>query len=78
MIDQSVPLDELLAGQSALVHRVTGPTDDVRRLEEFGIRCGTQLEVFSRGNPCILRMAGNKVCLRTSEQLRVLVERRLG
>jgi len=77
MIDQSFPLSELLAGQTAMVNRVTGPTDDVRRLEEFGIHRGTQVEVFSRGNPCILRMAGNKVCLRTHELLQVMVERLL-
>jgi hypothetical protein len=33
--------------------------------------------VFRRGNPCILRMAGNKVCLRTNRPLRVMVERLL-
>lgn len=77
MIDRSVPLDELPTGQTALVHRISGPADEVRRLEEFGIRSGTRVEMFRRGNPCILRMAGNKVCLRTNRPLRVMVERLL-
>jgi len=75
MIDRSFPLDELPTGQMALVHRISGPADEVRRLEEFGIRSGTRVEMFRRGNPCILRMAGNKICLRTSRPLRVMVER---
>jgi len=77
MIDRSFPLDKLTTGQMALVHRISGPPDEVRRLEEFGIRSGTRVEMFRRGNPCILRTGGNKVCLRTNEVLRVMVERLL-
>ena len=51
------------AGQSAHVSRIVGQADYVHRLEEFGLRKGTQLVMFRPGNPCILRMAGNKVCL---------------
>ena len=30
--------------------------------------------MFRPGNPCIIRMAGNKVCLRSDDLLQVLVE----
>jgi hypothetical protein len=43
-------------------------------LEEFGIRCGTRIEMFRAGTPCILRIGGNKFCLRADELLDVLVE----
>jgi len=74
MIDRSFSLDELPTGQTALVHRISGPADEVRRLEEFGIHSGIRVEMFRRGNPCILRLAGNKICLRASQPLRVMVE----
>ncbi len=74
MIDKSIPLIELSAGQSALVRRVTGRADHVHRLEEFGLRGGTRIRMFRPGNPCILRMAGNKVCCRTDDQLHIMVE----
>ncbi len=74
MIDKSVPLNTLHAGQSALVSRITGQPDDVHRLEEFGLRGGTRIQMFSPGNPCILRMAAGKVCFRTDDLLRVFVE----
>lgn len=61
------------AGQSAHVSRIVGQADYVHRLEEFGLRKGTQLVMFRPGNPCILRMAGNKVCLRADELLNVFV-----
>ena len=74
MIDKSIPLSSLLAGQSGCICRVTGQPDDVHRLEEFGLRSGTRLQMFRPGNPCILRMAGNKVCFRAADLLRILVE----
>ncbi len=75
MVNQSVPLETLLAGESAIVRRITGPCSDVHRLEEFGLRGGTRVEVFRTGNPCILRVAGGKVCLRSGPAMRILVDR---
>ena len=74
MIDKSIPLGQLMAGQSALVRRVSGRPDHVHRLEEFGLRGGTRIQMFRTGNPCILCMAGGKVCCRTDDFLRILVE----
>jgi ferrous iron transport protein A len=74
MVTNAIPLQSLPAGEAAAVFRILGKSDDVHRLEEFGIRRGTRVEMFRAGNPCILRIAGNKFCLRADEMLRVMVE----
>ena len=73
-MDELVPLDRLQAGQSARVGRIVGPADDVHRLEEFGLHGGTKIQMFRPGNPCIIRTAGSKVCLRTDRLLSILVK----
>jgi Fe2+ transport system protein FeoA len=73
MQTRSIPLEKLRAGQAARISRVHGRPDHVHRLEEFGIRGGTRIEMFRQGNPCIVRMAGNKICLRTDELLNIQV-----
>jgi len=74
----SVPLKHLSVGQSACIHSVTGHPDHVHRLEELGLRTGTKIEMFRPGNPCILRLACGKVCLRTDDRLHVLVKPAVG
>jgi ferrous iron transport protein A len=69
-----IPLNHLRQGQSAHVGRVEGHPDHVHRLSELGIRGGCQVEMFRPGNPCIIRIAGNKVCIRSDRGLRVLVQ----
>jgi ferrous iron transport protein A len=71
---QGIPLKRLPAGHSAYVTHIVGHPDHVHRLEEFGLRGGTKIEMFRPGNPCIIRMAGGKVCLRADDLLHVLVE----
>ncbi len=74
MIDQSIPLSELPVGGTAMVRRISGHPDHVHRLKEFGLRGGIRVKMFRTGDPCIIRLAGNKVCCRTGELLRILVE----
>ena len=69
-----IPLHRLPAGRCAHVVDILGHPDHVHRLEEFGLRGGTKIEMFRPGNPCIIRLAGNKVCLRADDRLSVLVE----
>ncbi len=73
MVQELVSLNRLLAGQSARVGKIVGRADHVHRLEEFGIRGGTKVQMFRPGNPCIVRLAGSKFCLRADDLLRVLV-----
>ena len=72
-MDNLVPVHRLRTGQSAQIRQIIGRPDHVHRLEEFGLRGGTQIEMFRPGNPCILRLSGNKVCLRADELLHILV-----
>ena len=74
VIDKSVPLSSLTPGQSAYVRRISGQADHVHRFEEFGLRGGTRIQMFRTGNPCIVRLAGNKVCFRADDLLRIFVE----
>lgn len=69
-----LPLNSLARGQLARVARVVGRPDQVHRLEEFGLRLGTWIQMFLPGNPCIVRMAGSKLCLRVDKRLNILVE----
>jgi Fe2+ transport system protein FeoA len=72
-LDTVIPLDLLKVGQSAFVARIVGQPDCVQRMEEFGLRQGTEIQMFRPGNPCIICLAGNKVCVRADGMLRVLV-----
>ena len=69
-----IPLHRLPAGRCAKIVDVLGHPDHVHRLEEFGLRGGMQIEMFRTGNPCIIRLAGVKVCLRSDDRLNVMVE----
>ncbi|MHB1036951.1 MAG: FeoA family protein [Pirellulales bacterium] len=68
-----IPLDRLPTGQSATVGQVVGHPDQVHRLEELGIRCGALVEMFRAGSPCIIRLAGQKLCFRANGLVNVLV-----
>ena len=74
-VEELIPLNRLMRGQSAEVSRIVGPAEDVHRLEEFGLCRGAKIQMFRPGNPCIVRMAGNKFCLRGDALVRVLVRR---
>lgn len=70
-----IPLNMLAAGQTAAVGQVTGLPEQVHRLEELGLRGGATIEMVQNGRSCIIRLAGQKLCLRADELLRILVRR---
>lgn len=72
MIDL-IPLGSLRAGQRALVEQVLGHPDHVHRLEELGVRGGASIEMLQSGSPCIVQLAGNKLCFRGGETMSILV-----
>ncbi len=74
MVDGLVPLEQLKIGQSARVGRINGRLDHVHRLKELGLGHGTVVEMYQPGNPCIIRTAGSKVCIRADALLSVLVK----
>ncbi len=71
-----VPLHVLGVGESAVVDQVLGGPELVHRLHELGLRCGALVEVVQAGSPCILRLAGQKLAVRSDDVVRVMV--RLG
>lgn len=71
-----IPLGTLLPGQRGFVEQVVGRPEQVRRLEELGLRSGVRVEMVQSGSPCIVHLAGHKLCFRAADVLRVMV--RLG
>jgi ferrous iron transport protein A len=71
---KAIPLCRLSAGRRAKIVGILGQSEHVHRLEEFGLRGGTEIEMFRPGNPCVIRLAGNKVCLRSDDRLNIMVE----
>lgn len=63
----------LTAGQTAVVETVMGATDDVHRLREIGLRDGATVQMLQPGNPCLLRLEGQKLGLRSDALSTVLV-----
>jgi len=68
-----MPINLLCRGEVAEVSHVLGSPDQVRRLEELGLRGGAYLEIVQDGSPCIVRVGGAKLCVRHDELLRILV-----
>jgi ferrous iron transport protein A len=71
-----VPLAVLRRGQIAEVDQLLGAPEQVRRLEELGLRSGARLEMVQCGTPCIIRVDGSTLCYRDDTSLRVLVRMR--
>jgi Fe2+ transport system protein FeoA len=69
-----VPLSLLRVGQTGVVRQVLGEAEYVHRLSEMGLRRGATIEVMQPGRPCIVRIAGHKLCFRDDELNQVFVE----
>ena len=52
---------------------VLGQPAEVHRLEEIGLRGGTNVQMIRPGSPCIIRLDGNRLCLRADELVSVMV-----
>jgi Fe2+ transport system protein FeoA len=70
---EGVPLKSLRAGQSGRVARLTGNDDLVHRLRELGLRVGARIQMIQPGNPCIIRLEGQKFGFRADGAARVMV-----
>jgi Fe2+ transport system protein FeoA len=69
----AIPINYLASGEVGRVEQLLGDTEDVRRLEEMGIRRGEDVEMLQPGSPCIIRLGGSRLCLRQAENLGVMV-----
>ena len=68
-----IPLDRLRTGEAAQVVELVGSPDQVQRIKELGLQGGTEFSVVQSGRPCIIRLAGQTLCIRAAESLGVLV-----
>jgi Fe2+ transport system protein FeoA len=68
-----LPLDMLTAGETADVADVSGDPAWVGRLADLGIREGCRLQVVQPGSPCLLDIAGCRLCIRGCETSQILV-----
>jgi ferrous iron transport protein A len=68
-----IPLNRLRPGETALVADVLGNSDNVRRIKELGLRDGAAVTMVRSGSPCIIRLAGQTLCIRANGVLNVLV-----
>ena len=72
----SIPLSLLRPGEVADVSELVGPADQVRRLEELGLRGGARVEIVRSGSPCIIRIGSSTLCVRNDSRVNVLVSPR--
>jgi ferrous iron transport protein A len=61
---QLLPLDLLRSGESAVVADIYGDPTWVGRMAELGLREGSRIEMIQSGSPCMLNIAGCKLCIR--------------
>jgi len=75
-VSNVIPLHFLARGEVAEIDQLVGQSDDVHRLEELGLRSGVLVEMLQPGTPCIIGLAGHRLCFRHNDALGILV--RLG
>ncbi len=68
-----VPLKLVQPGVEAEVCQICGEQSQVRRLQEMGICQGCKLKVVCQGSPCIIKVAGSRICFRENELTNILV-----
>lgn len=73
MPTELIPLTLLRPGQAGQVDQILGAGDVVHRLREMGLRDGSTVEMLRTGSPCIVRLDGQKLGLRSDELAGVLV-----
>ena len=72
-MSQIVPLDFLNSGEAGTIYDVTGDVHQVQRLNEMGLRTGVYIQMLQPGEPCILAVENQRLSLRHSDDLQVLV-----
>jgi Fe2+ transport system protein FeoA len=73
-----IPLELLPLGQRAYVDQLVGDDASIHRLHEMGMRHGIIVEMVQPGSPCIVKLMGNKLCIRDANLHQVLVRPGVG
>jgi ferrous iron transport protein A len=68
-----IPLELLPTGHTARVDQLVGDDASIHRLSEMGLRNGIIVEMVQPGSPCIVKLLGNKLCIRDANLFQVLV-----
>lgn len=68
-----VLLEHLKPGQRGRICRVTGHARVLRRLAEYGVQPGAEVEMIRPGCVSIIRMNGGRLCLRGSNHIAIFV-----
>ena len=72
-VTELIPLTLLRPGQSGMVDQVLGTGDLVHRLREMGLRRGAMVEMIRPGSPCMIRLDGHTLGIRSAELSGILV-----
>lgn len=71
--DLLLPLESLRPGEWAEVCDVAGDPGCVRRLAELGLSAGSRLQMLRGGSPCLIRVGGGRLSLRSDHAMQVIV-----
>lgn len=69
-----MPLEMLRAGELATVCDIDGNEQWVARLDEMGLRAGTEIRMIRPGSPCIVAFENHRLSLRGEECGSVMVQ----
>jgi Fe2+ transport system protein FeoA len=72
-VSNVIPLHFLSRGEVAEIDQLVGRVDEVHRLEELGLRSGVVVEMLQPGTPCIVGLAGHRLCFRQNDAVGILV-----
>ncbi|HMC64915.1 MAG TPA: FeoA family protein [Gemmataceae bacterium] len=68
-----LPLEVLRPGEWADVAEVHGEPNWISRMAELGLRTGSRLQVLQSGSPCLLRIDGSRLSLRSDLAMQIWV-----
>lgn len=71
-----IPMHLMRAGQIASISQILGQPDHIHRLEELGLRGGSEVTMVRPGSPCIIRLGTQRMCFRCDDLTSVLVQPR--
>lgn len=72
-LSELIPLELLPTGHRAYVDQLLGDAASIHRLHEMGLRQGIAVEMVQPGSPCIVKLMGNKLCIRDANLYQVMV-----
>ncbi len=69
-----LPIDLLAEGEKGRVVDIDGHQDVVMRLQEMGLKPGSQIRLIRSGSPCIVLVDERRLSFRTEQSAEIFVE----